>query len=361
MTLGRKRVTFRASSPVTNQSATCSFNIHIKDNEPPRVARCPGSFSERLAPGQKLVKISWEEPEFRDNVGIQHVMASFLPGHYFPQGRHHVLYQAADGDGNRARCGFTITIKPQPAFNPLQRPSSQSRPPLSQQAPRPRPTSPPSHDSRSNSVLQLPPPRLSPPSSPSIPKHCQEDVPPVPNGKMACLNRRRSRKCTPVCDQGHVFYQKFSSRPPTYLCSEHRVDWKITKFIPDCSPVKKTATVGKCAPGWEARDSYCVACPPGMYRHQAPLCQLCPKGTFAEKFGSSSCSSCPPHHHTTSLGTRRGSECIRSRGRTSSTSRPDHNNRYLTSLARRGRQGRGKVLSHYNSWLNEQPYRQRHG
>ena len=77
-------------------------------------------------------------------VGIQHVMASFLPGHYFPQGRHHVLYQvdsskqnvfslfgvfllfqwfcsqAADGDGNRARCGFTITVKPQPAFNPLQ-------------------------------------------------------------------------------------------------------------------------------------------------------------------------------------------------------------------------------------------------
>ena len=28
--------------------------------------------------------------------------------------------QAADGDGNRARCGFTITVKPQPAFNPLQ-------------------------------------------------------------------------------------------------------------------------------------------------------------------------------------------------------------------------------------------------
>ena len=26
---------------------------------------------------------------------------------------------------------------------------------------------------------------------------------------------------------------------------EIRVDWKITKFIPDCSPVKKTATVGQ--------------------------------------------------------------------------------------------------------------------
>jgi HYR domain len=39
----------------------------------------------------------------QDNVGIQHVMASYLPGHYFPEGRHHVLYQATDPDGNRAR------------------------------------------------------------------------------------------------------------------------------------------------------------------------------------------------------------------------------------------------------------------
>ena len=114
---------------------------------------------------------------------------------------------------------------------------------------------------------------------------------------MACLNRRRSRKCTPVCDHGHVFYQKFSSRPPTYLCSENRsaesaltaltrsprVDWKITKFIPDCAPVQKTAVVGECSQGWEARDNYCVACPPGMYRSQAPLCQLCPKATFSER------------------------------------------------------------------------------
>ena len=33
-------------------------------------------------------------------VGIQHVMASFLPGHYFPQGRHHVLYQVDSSKQN---------------------------------------------------------------------------------------------------------------------------------------------------------------------------------------------------------------------------------------------------------------------
>ena len=62
---------------------------------------------------------------------------------------------------------------------------------------------------------------------------------------MSCITRRDSLKCSPVCETGHVFYQKFSSRPPSYICSQYRVDWKITKFIPDCSPVKKTATVGQ--------------------------------------------------------------------------------------------------------------------
>ena len=38
-------------------------------------------------------------------------MASYLPGHHFPSGRHHVLYQATDAEGNKAKCGFTITVK----------------------------------------------------------------------------------------------------------------------------------------------------------------------------------------------------------------------------------------------------------
>ena len=111
MVLGKHRLTFLAVSPVSNQTASCHLNIHIKDTEPPRVISCPHSKVETLSRGQMLKKISWTEPVFRDNVAIQHVMASFLPGHYFPEGRHHVLYQAADGDGNRARCGFTLTVK----------------------------------------------------------------------------------------------------------------------------------------------------------------------------------------------------------------------------------------------------------
>ena len=38
-------------------------------------------------------------------------MASYLPGHHFPSGRHHVLYQATDAEGNKAKCGFTVTVQ----------------------------------------------------------------------------------------------------------------------------------------------------------------------------------------------------------------------------------------------------------
>jgi hypothetical protein len=175
--------------------------------------------------------------------------------------------------------------------------------------------------SKPHSVLQLPSPvaapRVPPPGAAAGGDECSS-VPEVANGKMSCLDQRQGKKCTPVCDEGHVFYQKFSSRPPTYICSGSRVDWKINKFIPDCSPVKKTKAGGadrSCPPGWEWRDGLCVACPPGMFRDSAPLCQLCPKGSFSTKFGTRECSLCSPGEYTTSLGSRQPSDCRRGGGR----------------------------------------------
>ena len=112
MTRGRHVITFRARSPMSSSvsPASCQMIIHVRDMEPPRVQQCPRSFTEMLAPGQSVKKITWTEPVFSDNVKIQHVMASFLPGHYFSAGRHNILYQASDADGNRAKCGFTITV-----------------------------------------------------------------------------------------------------------------------------------------------------------------------------------------------------------------------------------------------------------
>jgi len=54
--------------------------------------------------------VNWEEPIFADNVKIKHVMASKLPGNVLGLGKHDVLYEAEDEDGNKARCVFTITV-----------------------------------------------------------------------------------------------------------------------------------------------------------------------------------------------------------------------------------------------------------
>ena len=56
------------------------------------------------------IQVNWEEPIFADNVKIKHVMASKLPGNSLGIGKHDVLYEAEDEDGNKARCVFTITV-----------------------------------------------------------------------------------------------------------------------------------------------------------------------------------------------------------------------------------------------------------
>ena len=116
----------------------------------------------------------------------------------------------------------------------------------------------------------------------SIETNSCDKVPNIENGKMQCFPYGRDgKRCKPKCNENHQFYQKFQGRPPSYLCiPPNRVDWKIRKFIPDCSPTHEIHLNGRqCEAGWEHRgQSTCVACPPGMYRPQDdPLCQLCPK------------------------------------------------------------------------------------
>eukprot|EP00095_Tigriopus_kingsejongensis_P006042 maker-scaffold651_size119386-snap-gene-0.25 protein:Tk06042 transcript:maker-scaffold651_size119386-snap-gene-0.25-mRNA-1 annotation:"hypothetical protein DAPPUDRAFT_303147" len=301
MTRGKHVLTFRARSPMSHHVAACQMVIHVQDTEPPRVRRCPHSFEEILPRGHSSKRVTWTEPIFHDNVQIQHVMASFLPGHFFSEGRHHVLYTATDADGNKARCGFTITVKPAVPPPPRTSVGLHDR----------TPDLTPSLVSTSQSLgssHQIPPPNLA--HQYSIPDKCHQ-VPQLDNGRMDCHDTQIGKKCTPQCNAGHVFYQKFSSRAPTYLCNNFRVDWEIRRFIPDCSPTRdKRATEAECEPGWESRSDTCVACPPGMFKARDDrLCQLCAKGYYSETFGSVSCHQCPVHHSTRARGSRRSGMC----------------------------------------------------
>ena len=177
-------------------------------------------------------------------------------------------------------------------------------------------------------------------------------VPDIENGHMACIRLGGGKKCTPVCKPDHQFYQKFSSRPPTYICNSKRVDWKIRRFIPDCSPVFKNRGRGSCRSGWESRSNNhtCIACPPGMYRKYTKndkLCQLCPKGYYASQFGSSQCMKCQSNHTTKGLGSRRGSSCYYQRKSLNLFERRRGRKEYLSHSRKKNTLG----FRYYSSWM----------
>ena len=340
MTRGRHVITFRAKSPMSSVSASCQMIIHVKDMEPPRVQQCPQSFTEMLAPGQSVKRITWTEPAFSDNVKIQHVMASFLPSHYFSAGKHNILYTATDADGNRAKCGFTITVLPNSAASG----SPRGGPNLSVQLPPPAVSSSSSAASRRNSFRNY-----AHQDNANDNLLC-DNVPNIENGRMECKPYGRGgKRCTPICNDHHQFYQKFQGRPPSYLClPPNRVDWKIRKFIPDCSPTHELHLNGRqCEAGWEHRSqSSCVACPPGMYRPQDdPLCQLCPKGLYSDQFGSAKCVRCPMYHTTRGLGSRKAAQCYYHRPAARSSLLVDR------KKGRRLEKSSEAAFMYYNRWM----------
>ena len=248
-------------------------------------------------------------------------MASFLPSHYFSAGKHNILYTATDVDGNRynirhifvkikfefvftiffpiyctyyqliclflynrAKCGFTITVLPNTGSSSngsIRHHHHQKN----------------NHSNNSDHLLPSPVSNAANSRRNSFRNYANntnnkmkdninlcDTVPNIENGQMKCLKYGRDgKRCSPVCNENHQFYQKFNGQPPYYLClPPKRVDWKIRKFIPDCSPTHEIQISGRqCEAGWEKRGNQriCVACPPGMYRPQDDhLCQLCPKG-----------------------------------------------------------------------------------
>ena len=83
-------------------------------------------FSPLIATVQSSQKVYWSEPTFQDNVKIEQIEASALPGGDLSLGKHVIVYQvsreeeetliewtdpqAKDGAGNSEKCVFAITI-----------------------------------------------------------------------------------------------------------------------------------------------------------------------------------------------------------------------------------------------------------
>ncbi|CAH1269015.1 NOTCH2 [Branchiostoma lanceolatum] len=149
---------------------SCSFTIHIKDEEPPMIT-CPSDIEKRIGSDELPVTITWQDPETSDNSGIPptvELVRGHMPGTTFTKvGQFVIAYRATDDAGNYRECEFIVSVRTM-ACSPLNEPTK---------------------------------------------------------GAMTCGNWEQISVCSPYCEDGAVFPSKY----PTYYCLEGA--WR-EEFLP---------------------------------------------------------------------------------------------------------------------------------
>lgn len=233
---GDTKVTYVATRPETNETARCTFEVTIDDKEPPQVLRCPATVSA-VATSLEGVTVTWEEPEFSDNVEVHSVEKSKEPGSLLNTGLHIVYYTAKDTAGNEAVCKFQVNVTR---------------------------------------------------------KECRLPAD-IEHGSTDCHPWLEGVVCEPSCDDGYALPNNVSL---FYTCDLAGV-WEPRSWIPHCQAYTPSPATG-CLQGSEYFDELngetdvCVECPPGMYwDHDVAQCFLCQQGFYQDQPAQSSCKPCP--------------------------------------------------------------------
>jgi len=110
--LGTTSVIYSAVDGAGN-TALCSFNVTVEDNEPPSVIECPSDIVVSTEPGMCSAVVEWTPPvpTPMDNCpGVVIVSSTHASGNTFPLGTTMVTYTIQDGSGNIVTCSFIVTI-----------------------------------------------------------------------------------------------------------------------------------------------------------------------------------------------------------------------------------------------------------
>ena len=92
-------------------SAQCSFNVNVKDNEKPTFSNCPGNISVNNDTGDCGANVNWTPPTLSDNCPGALSNSTHFPDDFFPVGTTTVTYSGSDVAGNDATdCSFTVTV-----------------------------------------------------------------------------------------------------------------------------------------------------------------------------------------------------------------------------------------------------------
>ncbi|XP_075544132.1 uncharacterized protein LOC142578610 isoform X4 [Dermacentor variabilis] len=246
---GDVQATYVATNPEDNSTAKCSFQVTVDDKEPPKVLRCPGTVTA-ISTTLEGVPVTWEKPEFSDNVDVQSVRSTQSPGSVFNFGVHNVYYTARDIAGNEAVCTFHVNVSRKECSLPAD----------------------------------------------------------IEHGSTECENWLHGVVCEPSCEDGYALPGNVS----LYTCDLAGV-WEPRSWIPNCQAYTPTSAMG-CPPGSEffeeldGEASVCVECPAGMYWSQdVGQCFLCEPGFYQDRPGQSSCAPCPAE--ATPLSGAVGQQC----------------------------------------------------
>jgi hypothetical protein len=91
-------------------TATCSFDVTVTDNEAPTISGCPGDITQDNDAGDCSAVVTWTVPTAADNCAIDTFTSDYSPGNTFPVGTTHVTYTALDIHGNSSTCEFDVTV-----------------------------------------------------------------------------------------------------------------------------------------------------------------------------------------------------------------------------------------------------------
>jgi gliding motility-associated-like protein len=95
---------------VNGNIQTCSYSIHVIDNEPPSLVNCPNNVTSPTGIGLCGNTVNWSLPIPTDNCAAS-MTSNFNPGQYFNVGSTIVTYTATDESGNSSTCSFQVNVQ----------------------------------------------------------------------------------------------------------------------------------------------------------------------------------------------------------------------------------------------------------
>lgn len=108
--VGTSVITYLAED-LSGNTATCSFNVTVTDDQAPAFGNCPTNITVNAEPGECSAVVTWTAPTASDNCGEPVVTSDHNPGDRFQVDTPtSVIYTGRDPNGLSATCSFTVTV-----------------------------------------------------------------------------------------------------------------------------------------------------------------------------------------------------------------------------------------------------------